>query len=112
MLASSHAPSFPRCERCRVNNGLRDQPLLCEWSAGGSYVSRAGGNWAVRTKIPPNNAKTFSYYGGVALRCPGYQLTYTRVDQPTDYVSAGLSSVGFKAQLASDLKIYLLPTSV
>jgi hypothetical protein len=73
---------------------------------------RSGGKWAHWVTIPPNRAKTFSYYGGVALRCSGEQRIYSRVDPPPEYISAGLLSVSFKAQLASDLKIYLLPPSV
>jgi hypothetical protein len=73
---------------------------------------KAGGKWALWATIAPNHAKTFSYYGGVALRCSGQQLVYSRVDPPRDYISAGLFSVGFRAQLSSDLRIYLLPPSV
>ena len=68
-----------------------------------------GRSWAT---IPPGRTKSFAYHGGVSLRCSGQQLTYTRVDPPPEYISAGLFSISFKAQLGSDLKIYLLPPSV
>jgi hypothetical protein len=67
-----------------------------------------GRSWAT---IPPGRSKSFTYYGGVSLRCDGRQLTYTRVDPPTYYFSPGLFSTSFKAQLGSDLRIYLLPPS-
>jgi hypothetical protein len=66
-------------------------------------------NWAT---IPPGRTKSFEYYEGVSLRCSGRQFTYTRVDPPSQYISVGLFSTSFKAQLTPDLKIYLLPPSV
>src|SRR5438094_626324 len=63
-----------------------------------------GRSWAT---IPPGHIKSFAYYGGVSLRCAGQQVTYTRVDPPAKYISVGLFSTSFKAQLTPDLKIYL-----
>jgi len=68
-----------------------------------------GKSWAT---IPPGRTKSFEYYEGVSLRCSGRQFTYTRVDPPSQYISVGLFSTSFKAQLTPDLKIYLLPPSV
>jgi hypothetical protein len=68
-----------------------------------------GRSWAT---IPPGRTKSFEYYEGVSLRCSGRQLSYTRVDPPSQYISVGLFSTSFKAQLGSDLRIYLLPPSV
>jgi hypothetical protein len=69
---------------------------------------KTGGSWAT---IAPGRSKSFMYFGGITLRCAGRQLHYTRVDPPKDYISTGLFSVSFKAQLAPDLRIYLLPVS-
>jgi hypothetical protein len=69
---------------------------------------KTGASWAT---IAPGRSKSFMYFGGITLRCPGHQLHYTRVDPPKDYISTGLFSVSFKAQLASDLRIYLLRVS-
>ena len=68
-----------------------------------------GRSWAT---IPPGHTKSFAYHGGISLRCAGQQLTYTRVDPPAEYISVGLFSTSFKAQLTPDLKIYLLAPSV
>lgn len=68
-----------------------------------------GKSWAT---IPPGRTKSFEYWEGVSLRCSGRQFTYTRVDPPSQYISVGLFSTSFKAQLTPDLKIYLLPPSV
>ena len=68
-----------------------------------------GKSWAT---IPPGRTKSFEYYEGVSLRCSGRQFTYRRVDPPSKYISAGLLSTSFKAQLGSDLRIYLLPPSL
>ena len=64
--------------------------------------------WAT---IEPGHSKSLMYFDGVTLRCSGRQLHYTRVDPPKEYISTGLSSVTFKAQLGSDLRIYLLSPS-
>jgi hypothetical protein len=64
--------------------------------------------WAM---IPPGHSKAFAYYSGVSLRCSGRQLDYRRVDPPSDYISTGLFSTSFKAQLTPDFQIYLLPPS-
>jgi hypothetical protein len=72
---------------------------------------KTGGKWTKWATIPPGHSKTFSYYGGVALRDSARLLSYSRVDPPGDYISAGLFSVSFKAQLTPDLRIYLLPPS-
>jgi hypothetical protein len=68
-----------------------------------------GKSWAT---IPRGRTKSFEYYEGVSFRCSGQQFTYTRVDPPSQYISVGLFSTSFKAQLTPDLKIYLLPPSV
>jgi len=67
-----------------------------------------GRSWAT---IPPSYTKSFAYYEGVSLRCNGQQLSYTRVDPPPQYISAGLFSTSFRAQLGADLRIYLLAPS-
>ena len=61
--------------------------------------------------IASGRSKSFMYWEGVTLRCAGRQLHYMRVDPPKDHISTGLFSVSFKAQLAPDLRIYLLPVS-
>jgi hypothetical protein len=68
-----------------------------------------GRSWAT---IRPGHTKSFGYHGGVSLRCAGQQLTYPRIDPPSEYISAGLFSTSFKAQLGSDLRIFLLPRSL
>ena len=68
-----------------------------------------GKSWAT---IPPGHTKSFEYYKGVSLRCSGQQFTYTRVDPPSQYISVGLFSTSFKAQLGSDFRIYLLSRSL
>jgi hypothetical protein len=73
-------------------------------------VDRSTGKaWAT---IPAGRTKSFEYYEGVSLRCSGHQFTYTRIDPPSQYISVGLFSTSFKAQLASDFRIYLLPPAV
>jgi hypothetical protein len=63
--------------------------------------------------IPAGGSKTFAYGGGVFLRVSGRQISYLRADPPPEYISAGLFSVSFKAQLAPNLRIYLLsPTTI
>ena len=68
-----------------------------------------GKSWAT---IAPGRTKSFEYYEGVSLRCSGRQFTYMRVDPPSQYISVGLFSTSFKAQLGKDLRIYLLPPSL
>ncbi len=82
---------------------------LC--NATGSLVELVDGHGRTWRQIEPGQTKAFSYYGGVSLRCGGRRLSYARVIPPSDYISAGLFSVSFKAQLAPDLRIYLLPPS-
>jgi hypothetical protein len=69
---------------------------------------KTGAAWA---SIEAGHSKKFAYYGGVTLQQSAQRLYFRRVDPPRNYISPGIFSVSFKAQLDPDLKIYLLPPS-
>ena len=58
--------------------------------------------------IFPGKSKIVPFYEGVAMRVDGRQLHFARVEPPEGYVRKGLFSITLKAQLNSDLKIWLL----
>jgi hypothetical protein len=62
--------------------------------------------------IPPGRGKILPYKEGLTIKVDGRQVHYERVDPPLQgYARKGLFSLTLRAQLNSDLKIWLLPLS-
>jgi hypothetical protein len=66
---------------------------------------RKGSAWVT---IIPGRSKYVPYSDGVTIKVDERLLHFKRVDPPPDYARKGLFSTSLKAQLNSDLKIWLL----
>jgi hypothetical protein len=67
--------------------------------------TRTGATWAT---LFPGKSKNVPFYDGVTMKVSGRQLHFPRVEAPHTHVRKGLFSITLRAQLNSDLKIWLL----
>lgn len=62
-----------------------------------------------REIIFPGKSKSFRYNEGVTIRVDGRQVHFERVDPPKDYVHGGIFSETLRAQINSNMTIWILP---